>query len=156
MPSHSAPRVLDVRPMIARERHAYIFRYLDQLAVGEHFTLINDHDPKPLYYQLMAERPGAFAWDSRQTGPQEWTVTVTRLQPCEPLAESDLPQHLPHISPKTPLRYLAARRPETVAILAELGIAIPATGRDSIAAVAAAHQIDIERVMAALELGLAH
>jgi|GEM_PF-1090973 uncharacterized protein (DUF2249 family) len=155
MEDRSAPLVLDVRPMIARERHELIFRYLDRLAVGERFVLINDHDPKPLYYQLMAERPGAFAWDSRQTGPMEWTVTVSRLQACEPLAAAALPQHLPHISPKTPLRYLAARRPETIAILARLGITIPSEGRDSIAAVAAAHQIDIEQVMSALELGLA-
>jgi hypothetical protein len=30
---------------------------------GSAFVLVNDHDPKPLYYQLAAENAGEFSWD---------------------------------------------------------------------------------------------
>jgi hypothetical protein len=35
---------------------------------GSAFVLVNDHDPKPLYYQLAAENAGEFSWDD---GDQE-------------------------------------------------------------------------------------
>lgn len=147
--------VIDLRPMVARERHALIFRELDRLEVGDDLTLINDHDPKPLYYQLVAERPGAFAWDSQPVSKEEWHIQVQRLKPCEPLSDAGLPEQLPHLSPKTPLRFLASKRPQAINILAEMGIQIPQEGRDSIEAVAKAHQLDVDTIMAALERGLA-
>ena len=76
--------VIDLRPMLARERHALIFRELDRLEVGGALRFINDHDRKPLYYQLQAERPGAFAWDSQPISDDEWHVHVQRLTTCEP------------------------------------------------------------------------
>lgn len=147
--------VIDLRPMVARERHALIFRELDRLEVGDTLTLINDHDPKPLYYQLQAERPDVFAWDSQPTSDEEWHIQVQRLKSCEPLSAAGLPEQLPHLSPKTPLRFLVSKRPQVITLLAELGIQIPQEGRDSIEVVAKAHQLDVETVMAALERGLA-
>lgn len=147
--------VIDLRPMIARERHALIFRELDRLEVGDDLALINDHDPKPLYYQLEAERPGVFAWDSEPISDEEWHIQVQRLKPCEPLSAAGLPEQLPHLSPKTPLRFLASKRPQVITILAEMGIRIPQEGRDSIETVARAHQLDVDTIMAALERGLA-
>jgi len=78
---------LDLRQIVARERHALIFRELDRLNVGETLTFINDHDPKPLYYQIKAERPGAFSWHSQEVAQHEWRVQAQRLQACEPLEE---------------------------------------------------------------------
>lgn len=147
--------VIDLRPMLARERHALIFRELDSLEVGEALRFVNDHDPKPLYYQLQAERPGAFAWDSQPISNDEWRVQVQRLTTCEPLSAAGLPERLLHLSPKTPLRFLVSRRPQTITILAELGIQIPQEGRDSIEVVAQAHQLEVDTVMAALQRGLA-
>lgn len=147
--------VIDLRPMLARERHALIFRELDRLEVGDALRFINDHDPKPLYYQLQAERPGAFAWDSQPISDDEWDVQVQRLTRCAPLSAAGLPERLLHLSPKTPLRFLASRRPQVITILAELGIQIPQEGRDSIEAVAQAHQLEVDTVMAALQRGLA-
>ena len=46
---------LDVRDVVPRERHPLIFRTFDALAPGQGFVLVNDHDPKPLYYQFQAE-----------------------------------------------------------------------------------------------------
>ncbi|HCF83683.1 MAG TPA: hypothetical protein DEV72_00575, partial [Ktedonobacter sp.] len=33
--------------------------------------LVNDHDPQPLRYQLLAEHPDLFSWESEQEGPEE-------------------------------------------------------------------------------------
>ena len=49
---------LDVRDIPPRERHPKIFNAFDSLKAGEKMVLINDHDLKPLKYQLDAERAG--------------------------------------------------------------------------------------------------
>ncbi|WP_243094112.1 DUF2249 domain-containing protein [Thermus thalpophilus] len=69
---------LDVRSIPPRERHPRIFGVFDGLAPGESFVLVNDHDPKPLYYQFQAEWPGAFAWEYLEAGPEVWRVRITR------------------------------------------------------------------------------
>ncbi|HMM40874.1 MAG TPA: DUF2249 domain-containing protein [Thermomicrobiales bacterium] len=69
---------IDVRGMVPRERHPLIFSKIDSLAAGETLRLVNDHDPKPLYYQLMAERPGAIAWEYLEEGPEVWQVRMTK------------------------------------------------------------------------------
>lgn len=52
---------LDVCEMVPRQRHATIFARFDDLKPGETLRLVNDHDPKPLHYQMLAEHPGEFA-----------------------------------------------------------------------------------------------
>ncbi len=71
-------KTVDVRTIIPRERHPLIFTTFDALAPGEAFELINDHDPKPLYYQLTAERPGRLQWQYLEQGPEVWRVQVGR------------------------------------------------------------------------------
>lgn len=46
---------LDVRDLAPAERHTTIRAAFDALDAGESLQLINDHDPKPLYYELDAE-----------------------------------------------------------------------------------------------------
>ncbi|HOA23702.1 MAG TPA: DUF2249 domain-containing protein [Aggregatilineales bacterium] len=75
---NAALRVLDVRTITPRERHPRIFQLFDSLEVGEAFELINDHDPKPLYYQFQAERPGQLDWQYLEQGPETWRVRITR------------------------------------------------------------------------------
>jgi uncharacterized protein (DUF2249 family) len=70
---------VDVRGMVPRERHPLIFSKLDGLAAGETMLLVNDHDPKPLYYQLMAERAGQIDWQYIEEGPTVWQVRLTKL-----------------------------------------------------------------------------
>lgn len=70
---------VDVRTIIPRERHPLIFNTFDALGPGEAFELVNDHDPKPLYYQLQAERPGQLLWSYLQQGPEVWRVQVGRV-----------------------------------------------------------------------------
>lgn len=69
---------VDVRTIIPRERHPLIFSTFDALAPGDAFLLVNDHDPKPLYYQLQAERPGLLVWEYLEQGPEVWRVQVGR------------------------------------------------------------------------------
>ncbi len=75
---HSLDSVVDVRSLIPRERHPLIFNTFHDLAPGQAFILVNDHDPKPLYYQFQAEQQGAFGWDYLQQGPDVWRVRISR------------------------------------------------------------------------------
>lgn len=72
---------LDVREIVPRDRHPLIFQQFADLAPGETLRLVNDHDPKPLYYQLMVEHPGEAGWDYLESGPEVWQVRITKLAP---------------------------------------------------------------------------
>ena len=74
-----AEAVVDVRDMPPRERHPRIFATFDGLPVGGVLTLVNDHDPKPLFYQMQAERPGQIAWDPQEEGPERWVIRIERV-----------------------------------------------------------------------------
>ncbi len=69
-------KTLDVREIAPRERHPLIFDTFDALAPGEAMRLVNDHDPKPLYYQFMAERAGQVDWEYLEQGPEVWQVRI--------------------------------------------------------------------------------
>ncbi|MEB2284704.1 MAG: hemerythrin [Polyangiaceae bacterium UTPRO1] len=67
---------LDVRTIPPPQKHPTIFSTFQALSAGESFTLINDHDPKPLYYHFNAEMPGQFEWEYLEEGPQVWRVRI--------------------------------------------------------------------------------
>ncbi len=69
---------LDVRVLPPRDKHPAIFRTFDALTSGQSMLLLNDHDPKPLRYQLAAERPESFDWEYEAQGPEEWRVRISR------------------------------------------------------------------------------
>lgn len=71
-------RELDVRAMPPAQRHPTIFATFESLAPGEAFLLVNDHDPKPLFYQFQAERPGEFEWTPVETGPERWVIRIAK------------------------------------------------------------------------------
>jgi uncharacterized protein (DUF2249 family) len=75
----STVNVVDVRQLIPMKRHETIFRLVDELAAGASFMLVNDHDPKPLYYQLEAEYPKQFSWTYVERGPSVWRVEIGRV-----------------------------------------------------------------------------
>jgi len=60
------------------ERHRKIFETYDNLEAGDSFVLVNDHDPKPLYYQFDAEHNGEFTWNYLEEGPETWQVEIGR------------------------------------------------------------------------------
>lgn len=69
---------IDVRTIVPRERHPLIFRTFEGLQPGEGFELVNDHDPKPLYYQFQAELGPTFEWQYLEQGPEGWRVRIGR------------------------------------------------------------------------------
>lgn len=70
---------LDIRSVAPAKRHPMIFERFEGLQSGESFILVNDHDPKPLYYQFQAERPGTFVWEYMESGPETWRVRIGRI-----------------------------------------------------------------------------
>ena len=70
--------ILDVRETAPRERHPLILGTFEGLAPGEAFVLVNDHDPKPLYYQFQFEKTGQFTWTPQEEGPEVWRVEIGR------------------------------------------------------------------------------
>lgn len=70
---------IDVRPLVPAQRHAKIFQLVDGLLPDNAFVLVNDHDPKPLYYQLEAQYPRQFSWNYLQSGPDVWRVEIRKL-----------------------------------------------------------------------------
>jgi uncharacterized protein (DUF2249 family) len=74
----SATTELDVRVIPPRDKHPTIFRTFERLAAGESMVIVNDHDPKPLRYQLAAEHPNQFQWTYEAEGPDVWRVRIDR------------------------------------------------------------------------------
>ena len=70
---------LDVREVPPPQRHVLIFQTFEALTPGGTFLLINDHDPKPLYYQFKFERDGQFTWDYEEEGPRVWQVRIGKV-----------------------------------------------------------------------------
>jgi uncharacterized protein (DUF2249 family) len=71
---------MDVRPHPPAKRHEMIFEAFDALNPGEAFVFINDHDPKPLYYQMEAESEESFEWEYLETMPEEWKIKIMKLE----------------------------------------------------------------------------
>ena len=69
---------LDVTILEPRDKHPTIFSRFNELSNGESFVIYNDHDPKPLYFQMQAEIPNAFEWEYLEDGPQVFRVKITR------------------------------------------------------------------------------
>ena len=81
--------LLDVRDMPPRERHPKIFKACEELPVGSALKLLNDHDPKPLFYEFSAERAGEFEWTPIERGPRTWSVQIKRVAAALGTAKHD-------------------------------------------------------------------
>lgn len=78
---------VDVRAIHPRDRHPLIFNTFDSLSSGDALLLINDHDPKPLFYQFQAQSKGEFTWDYLEQGPNLWRVRIGKSEnPVPPRA----------------------------------------------------------------------
>ena len=73
-------KVMDVRPIPCSIKHGLIIRTWLDLPVGDHFILLNDHDPVPLYYQFAAQWRDAFMWEHLVKGPGEFRVKITKVK----------------------------------------------------------------------------
>lgn len=70
--------ILNVTLLEPKLKHPTIFNRFDALNEGESLTIHNDHDPKPLYYQLLAERGNIFTWDYLEKGSEWWKVKIRK------------------------------------------------------------------------------
>lgn len=72
-------KILDVREIPPVQRHGFILEEFDKLSPSKSFILVNDHDPKPLYYQFQNEKAGKFEWEYINVGPTIWSVRITKI-----------------------------------------------------------------------------
>ena len=77
-PSIEKEKILDVTTIEPRLKHPTIFKYFDQLNPGDYFIIHNDHDPKPVYYQLLGERGNIFSFDYLSKGPEDWLIKIQK------------------------------------------------------------------------------
>lgn len=72
---------LDIRTIVPYKKHPTIFTTFDELKPNEAFILVNDHNPKPLRYQMIAERgENAFTWEYLEEGPEVWKVRIGKTE----------------------------------------------------------------------------
>ena len=71
---------LDIRQTPPPQKHPMIFQTFASLTPGQGFIPINDHDPKPLYYQFVHEHAGQFTWEYLEEGPDIWRVQIGRTE----------------------------------------------------------------------------
>jgi len=69
---------IDVTVLEPRMKHPTIFEAFDNIAEGFTVIIHNDHDPKPLYYQLLGERGNCFSWTYLSNGPDIWEVAIKK------------------------------------------------------------------------------
>lgn len=81
--SNVQENILDVTVLDPRIKHATIFQRFDDLAPGKDLVVHNDHDPKPLYYQMIGELGNTFDWEYLEEGPEWWKVRLTKKVPGE-------------------------------------------------------------------------
>lgn len=70
--------ILNVTLIEPKLKHPTIFSRFDALNEGEGFVILNDHDPKPVYYQLLGERGDIFKWEYLEQGPEWWKVSIKK------------------------------------------------------------------------------
>jgi len=70
----------DVRAYPPTQRHEMFYKAFADIKPGEAFEFINDHDPKPLYYQMEAESKEPFRWEYLEKGPDVWKVRVIKVK----------------------------------------------------------------------------
>lgn len=67
---------LDVRDIPPADRHPKIHEAFDELDDGETLTVVNDHEPRPLFYEMQAEVEefDADAYSMERRGVEEFVA----------------------------------------------------------------------------------
>lgn len=89
---------LDVRVLPPPKKHTTIHEKLALLAPGETLRITNDHDPRPLRFELDHDHPNVFSFEYVESGPLTWLVDIVKAKavPAEPRLE--LIADAPHLS----------------------------------------------------------
>jgi uncharacterized protein (DUF2249 family) len=75
----SESMVLDSRTIPHAIRHAAIFDALEAIQPGISLDLMASHDPLPLLAQLERNHPNTFSITYLESGPDVWTLHLTRI-----------------------------------------------------------------------------
>lgn len=75
-----AETMLDLREVPPPERHPKIHDAFDALDSGEALTIVNDHEPTPLFYEFQAEVESfdADGYTVEQRGENEFVATLPK------------------------------------------------------------------------------
>lgn len=77
-------QILKVYELEPQLKHTTIFEWFERLSPTEAFVIENDHDPKPLYYQMLGELGPIFNWQYTAQGPEIWKVIIQKKTCGEP------------------------------------------------------------------------
>jgi len=71
---------LDVRDIPPKDRHSQISTTFDEMDSGEVMQIVNDHDPKPLFYEMQAEVEefDADGYEVEQRGSDEYVAAFPK------------------------------------------------------------------------------
>ncbi|MBC7905006.1 MAG: iron-sulfur cluster repair di-iron protein [Gemmatimonadaceae bacterium] len=136
METLSEENVLNVTELQPGQKHPEIFARFDNLAEGTSLTILNDHDPKPLYYQLLGKRGNVFSWTYLEEGPEWWKVRIVKRLKDE-------------IDPT--LGELAAADLRKVNIFKEYGLDYCCGGKKTVKEACAEKGLDVTKVEKALQ-----
>ena len=73
---------LDVRDVPPMNRHPKIHDAFEALEPGETLTIVNDHEPKPLFYEFRAEveRFDADGYEVERVAPDEFVARFPKRE----------------------------------------------------------------------------
>lgn len=113
---HPAPSepVIDVQAIPPYERHPLILQAVRDLAPDTGFVLVNDHDPRPLSFQIQTLFGDAVTWSYLERGPAQWRVRIAKPKSGT--------------APATSLRVLIAREGQVSAVAADAQLGATADG----------------------------
>lgn len=123
--------ILDVTVLEPSKKHPTIFARFDELEGGDSLVIHNDHDPKPLYYQMYSERGGIFNWEYLEQGPKWWKVRITRRRTDET---------------QETIAQIAARDARTTEVFRRYGIDYGSGGRKTLNEAAAERGLDVTKI----------
>lgn len=119
---------LDVRALPPSERHGRVRGAFEELAPGETLTIVNDHDPKPLYHEMAAEVPAfdADGYAVEREGPSRFVAEFPKadaadFDAAERTRIADLDGE-PHADA------FPGREPKTIRLSLEAGERVPEHG----------------------------
>ena len=69
---------LDIRNLPPAHRYEKLLTTFKNLAPAESFEFVNDHDPKPVYFQFCSIFGDVVDWEYLEEGPEVWKIKVTK------------------------------------------------------------------------------
>ena len=74
-------KVMDVRELDCSLKHPLIVKTWQELPAGDHFILVNGHNPLGIKNQFEAQWPETLGWEYLVEGPEEFRIKITKVKP---------------------------------------------------------------------------